>query len=57
MTQHITSKSIAEFLAKVLTFESSILLSNEEEIYNVRKLKYLLLTRLSNRPKEMKFLN
>lgn len=35
MADHIASKSVAEFLAKVLTFESSILISYEDEIYNV----------------------
>jgi len=38
MVNHISSKSIAEFLAKILTFESSILVSSEDEIYNVREI-------------------
>lgn len=35
MVNHISSKSIAEFLAKLLAFESSLLANNDDETYNV----------------------
>lgn len=43
MADNIASKSVAEFLAKVLTFESSILISYEDEIYNTKRNEILKL--------------
>lgn len=43
MVNHIASKSIAEFLAKVLTFDSSVLVSTEDEIYNTKRNEVLQL--------------
>ena len=42
MVEHIYSKSIAEFLAKLLTFESSVLANVDNEVYNVRKFSSVL---------------
>jgi len=41
MIQHIYSKSIAEFLAKVLTFESSVLVNTQNEVYNEKRSEVL----------------
>jgi len=41
MVDQISSKSIAEFLAKLLTFESSLLTNNDDEIYNAHRIKTL----------------
>jgi len=37
MIKHIYSKSIAEFLAKLLTFETSVLANANNEVYNVNE--------------------
>jgi hypothetical protein len=41
MVNHISSKSIAEFLAKLLAFESSLLANNDDETYNTERIKIL----------------
>jgi serine/threonine-protein phosphatase 6 regulatory subunit 3 len=41
MVNHISSKSIAEFLSKLLTFESSVLINVEDETYNRERIKTL----------------
>lgn len=41
MIQHIYSKSIAEFLAKMLTFESSVLVHPQNEVYNEKRSEVL----------------
>lgn len=39
MVKRIESKSVAEFLAKVLTFESSVMADSNNEAYDVRIIK------------------
>jgi len=41
MVNHIYSKSIGEFLAKLVTFESSLLANNDDETYNTERIKIL----------------
>jgi len=41
MIKHIYSKSIAEFLAKLLTFETSVLANANNEVYNERRSEVL----------------
>mmetsp|Transcript_29782 Transcript_29782/g.27253 ORF Transcript_29782/g.27253 Transcript_29782/m.27253 type:complete len:127 (-) Transcript_29782:519-899(-) len=41
MVKRIGSKSVAEFLAKVLTFESSVIEYQNEEPYNTERVKTL----------------
>lgn len=43
MVEQISSKSVAEFLAKLLTFESSLLANNEDETYDAHRIKTLSL--------------